>query len=314
MQSYDGYITIDSTIPSKSGLYVTDLQGITINQLHSLTKDEQVDYFSFFNTVYKNAQINLKVDVQRKLRDKFHFNQKLVTRETSEYDYQLNVQSDLSGIKIDYVLPKYAKIQILTIEVKSNNVYLSPEAEFKIYKDDENGELLDTITSELTEGRNVIKVDKDYYEDSLFISYDPSLLSLYQTSNKYFRGVLSFSKLECTFPCFGSEGSIQQINGGGINVTFVVVCDIEKFILENLPLFRESLFFRIGVELMKERKTSDRVNRFTVISEERAAELLEVYNTDYMAALDEATVITSISEDPICFSCKRTVGKHTSLP
>lgn len=301
-------------MPSKSGLYVTDLQGITINQLHSLTKDEQDDYFSFFNTVYKNAQINLKIDVQRKLRNLFHFNQKLVTRETSEYDYELNAQTGLAGIQLDYVLPKYAKLKILTIEVKSENTYLSPEAEFFVYKDDANGELLDTITSELNEGRNVVRVDRDYYHDSLFIAYNPQSVSLYQTSNKYFRGVLTYSKLQCTFPCFGTEGSIQQINGGGLNVTFVVVCDVQKFILENLPLFREALFFRIGVELIKERKTSDRVTRFTVISEERAAELLEVYNTDYIAALEEATQINNINEDPVCFSCKRTVGKMTSLP
>jgi len=314
MQSYDGYITIDSTVPSKSGLYVTDLQGITINQLHNLTKDEQNDYFAFFNTVYKNAQINLKVDVQKKLKNLFHFNQKLVSRETSEYDYEVNANVGLAGIQLTYKLPKYAKLQILTIEVKSQGTYASPEAEFYIYKDDENGELLDTISSELTEGRNVVKVDRDYYEDSLFIGYNPQAVSLSQTSNKYFRGLYTFSKLECTFPCFGSEGSIQQINGGGLNITFVVVCDVQRFILENLPLFQEALFFRIGVELMKERKTSDRVNRFTVISEERASELLLVYNTDYMAALDTATDITNISEDPICFSCKRTVGKVTSLP
>lgn len=314
MQSYDGYITIDSSIPSESQRYVVDLPGITINQLHSLTKDEQDDYFAFLATVYKNAQINLKIDVQRKLKNSFHFNQKLVSRETSDYLATYNSESGLAGIKIDFNLPKYAKIQILTIEVKSQIAQASPETEFFIYKEDEDGELLATVSSELTAGRNVIKVNQDFYEDELFIAYNPSLISLAKTENKYFRGANQISEFRCTFPCFGSEGSIEQVNLGGLNVTFVVICDIQKFILENLPIFLDALWYRIGVELVKEAIVSDRVNRFTVITPDRATELMTLYNEEYKAALDCAIDIVNISEDPVCFSCKRTIGKVTSLP
>ncbi len=314
MQSYDGYITIDSSISSKSGLYVTDLPGITVHQLHSLTKDEQDDFYGFFNTIYKNAQISLKIDVQRKLKSSFHFDQKLVSRETSEYIADINAASSLAGVKIKYVLPKYAKLQILTIEVKSEFEYSSPEAEFFIYKEDADGDLLQTISSELSAGNNVITVDQDFYEDELFICYDPTDINLRKTENKYFRGANSWDKLNCTFPCWGQEGSIQQINGGGINITFVVMCDIKKFILENLPIFADALWYRIGVELIKERKVSDRVNRFTVITEERATELMSLYNEEYIAALETATDIININEDPVCFSCKSSVTKMTSLP
>lgn len=314
MQSYDGYITIDNSNPSESGRYVVDLPGITINQLHSLTKDEQDDYFAFFETVYKNAQINLKIDVQRKLKGLFHFNQKLVSRETSEYLTEYNSGSELAGIKLNYTLPKYAKLQILTIEVKAQEAQASPETEFFIFKEDEDGELLATISSELTAGRNVVKVNQAFYEDEVFIAYNPSLVSLAKTDNRWFRGVSSFSKLSCTFPCFGAEGSIDQINEGGLNVTFVVMCDVEKFILENLPLFVDAIWYRIGVELVKESIVSDRVNRFTVITPDRATELMTLYNEEYQAALDTAIDITNINEDPVCFSCKRTIGRVTSLP
>lgn len=314
MQSYDGYITIDSSVPSKSGRYVVGLPGITIKHLHSLTKEEQDDYFAFFDQIYENAQIDLKTDVQLKLKDSFHYNQKLVSRETSEYLTEFNSGSELAGIKIKYGLPKYAKIQILTIEVKSEVSQASPEPEFYIYKEDETGELLSTISSEITAGRNVIAVDQDFYEDELFIAYNPDSLSLSKTKNRYFRGAYNFSADFCAFPCFGEEGSIQQVNGGGLNVTFIVMCDIQKFILENLPIFRDALWYKIGVEFMEEVIVSDRVNPFTVLTTERAAELLAVYTEKYDNALMAATQIVNISEDPICFSCKRSIGKVTSLP
>jgi hypothetical protein len=160
----------------------------------------------------------------------------------------------------------------------------------------------------------VIKVNQDFYEDELFVAYRPSLVSIAKTENRWFRGVNTFDKFRCTFPCFGSEGSIEQINEGGLNVTFVVVCDIEKFIRENLPIFLDALWYRIGVELVKEAIVSDRVNRFTVITPDRATELMTLYNEEYMAALDTAVDIVNINEDPVCFSCKRSIGKVTSLP
>lgn len=122
---FDGYITIDSTNPSKSGLYVASLPGVTVAQLDGLTKDDQADYDALFSNIYANAQINLKIDVQKKLAQRFHIDKKLVSRETSAYLAELNTGSSLAGVKITVNLPKYARIQILSIGVDSNQAYNS---------------------------------------------------------------------------------------------------------------------------------------------------------------------------------------------
>jgi len=64
---FDGFITLDRDTPSESGLYVTDLPGVTVAQLDGITKDEQSDTEELFENIYRNAQINLKIDIQRKL-------------------------------------------------------------------------------------------------------------------------------------------------------------------------------------------------------------------------------------------------------
>ena len=104
------------------------------------------------------------------------------------------------------------------------------------------------------------------------------------------------------------------MNGGGLNVKFILYCSIEKFILENLPLFQFALLYRLGVDTMKERLTTQRVNMTTVLTEERAKELLAVHNEDYKAALDAATMSIKMTEDPICFMCKKTVSAKINLP
>lgn len=313
---YSGFITIDRTNPSESGLYVVDLPGVTVAQLDGLTKDEQADDAALFENIYRVAQINLKIDLQKKLAQRFHIDKKLVSRETSDYLADANSGADLAGVKISFNLPKYARVNILSIGVRSNVAYASPTGTFFIYDTDADGELLATVTSDIVTGRNTVKVYQEFEHDDLFIAYNPDDFSFDKTENKYYSDS-SYSKdhLSCMYPCaYGGEGSVTQVNGGGLNVKFVIYCSMEKFICENLPLFQFALWYRIGVDLMKERIVSDRVTRFTVLAEDRAKELLEVFNEEYQNALEAATMNIKMQEDPVCFLCKRTISVVTSLP
>lgn len=315
MACYDGYITISSETPSESGLYVVDLPGITVAQLDGVTKDEQADFYALFESIYRQAQINLKIDVQKALAQRFHIDKKLVSRETSEFEADSNGSGTLSGVKIKFNMPKYARLQILSIGFYSEEALESPQANFFVYDTDENGELLSTISSSVVVGRNVKTVYESFEVDELFIAYNADNLALRKTKNKYYADVDYYDNVRCVIPCAFGEGiSVQQINGGGLNVKFIITCSMDKMICENLPLFQYALWYRIGVDLMKERKVSDRVTRFTVISEERAVELMAVYNEDYQAALSAATMNIKFTEDPVCFMCKQTIAVKTSLP
>lgn len=316
---FAGYITIDSSTPSKSGLYLIDLPGLNLSTLEGLVKEDQEDYEQLFTNLYRNAQINLKIDIQKKLAARFHIDKKLITRETSEFKSDYNSGSALAGVKISVLLPKYARLQILSIGVNSEQDYGSPEPEFFVYRKDAGGELLQTITSELTTGKNTIQVYQEFEEDELFVAYDPSDVSLKKTQNRYYHDntlVKGFSGDElCGFSCsHGDEGTIHQINGGGVNVKFIVYCSMEKFLCENLPLFQYALWYRLGVEIIKERIVSDRVNRFTVLTADEAEKLMSVVNEDYMSAVEAATMNIKMNEDPVCFMCKSTITAKTNLP
>lgn len=318
MTCFDSYITPDSSEQSKSGQYFVDISGCTISLLDDLTKEDQEDYNECFDYLYKAAQRNLKIDVQRKLANRFHIDKKLITRETSEFKADFNTGSELAGVKIQVSLPKYARIHILSIGVNAETNYTSPEAEFYIYQDDADGDLLSTINSELVEGKNTVDVYEEFETDTLFIAYDPSVLSLKETKTLYYpldNGINGWADLACAFPCwFGGEGEVYQINQGGLNVKFILYCSMEKVLCENLPLFGSALLYKLGIETMKERITTQRVNKTTVLTAERAVELLKVFTDDYNEALDAATMNLKMTEDPICFSCKRTISSKTVLP
>ena len=155
-----------------------------------------------------------------------------------------------------------------------------------------------------------------FEEEELFIGYNRTDADLIETKNKYYDDCLHYDEIQfCGYPCLtGEESTVWQVNGGGVNVKFVLYCSMEKFLCENLPLFKHALWYRIGVDLMKERVVSDRVNRFTVLTPERAQELMTLFNEEYMNALDAAVMNISMREDPICFRCKSTVSAGTNLP
>lgn len=311
--SFQNYIKADNSgTASKSGLYFTDLSGCTLSLLDDLVKEDQEDNEECFQYLYKSAQRNLRIDVQSKLAGRFHIDKKLVTRETSEFKADFNTRTGLAGVKIYSPIPKYGRIQILTLSIFADDV--SPlTGTINIYQDNADGELLFSVTGSFEAGRNTIEVYQDFEVDTLYIVFDPETIPLRETKNKYYSYDTVLGDKLC-YSCFGDEASVTQINGGGINAKFVVYCSIEKFILENLPLFQFALLNRLGVDTMKERITTQRVNLTSVLTADRATELLTVFNEDYKAALDAATQSIKITEDPICFLCKATVKSVTNLP
>lgn len=320
--SWSNIITPSSDTTSRSGLYAVDLPGVTLNLFDDLTKDEQADWEECWTSIYNRSIKNFIKDVQGRVSDRFHLDLKLVSRETSKFQTQENTSGATSGIKLEYVLPKYSRIRVVSVTVKA--LVTVSDFVLSFYEDDSSGTLLYSKTVDLTAGSNTVNIDQDFeVEDTLFVGYDASSFRLYKTENRYYENCQYnyFDKLSCSYPCYGGafNASVVQISGGGVNVKAVIYCSIEKFILENINLFDVALWYRLGVELMKERIASDRFNRWTTLTEDRAAELMGVYMNEYTnenksGHLDMSVRNLKMQEDSVCFECKSAVMATALLP
>lgn len=314
MACQDNYITLNQDTPSRSGQYASDLPGVEDLVLELTSKNSESAQESW-ERVYRNAWTNMVSDVQFALQQKFFVNFKLVSRVTSEFKTDLNGNSGLAGVKIQFDLPRYGRLHIVDVKVRSNEDYPSPGLTLDFYDEDENGELLHSVSESITEGHNTIEVDRDFETDKLFIAYDASSFSLFGTDNKYYAGgLLKWDKLFCMWPCFGGTGSVRQVNGGGLNVTYNVYCSAEKFVCENINLFKKTFWWKIGQELAVERRIGNRLNQFTTMTDERKTELADFYQAQYSKALDNSIEAHNVDEDPYCFQCKGTVNVKTNLP
>jgi hypothetical protein len=314
MSCYDRYITINRTTPSRSGRYAEDLPGVDSSLWELLNKEEQTPD-EFWEMIYKKAWDNLVSDLTHQLQNKFFVDSKLVSRETSKIKLDVNMSADLAGVTIEFKLPRYARLHIVSVDVFSDQAYTSPEGLISVYDTDETGDLLSETSQELSEGRNTIFIDQDYEVDKVFVAFDPGIYAFRESENKkYGSPYLYWNCNECAFDCGGYEGKVVQINGGGLNVRYNVVCSIEKFLCENINLFKEAFFFRIGLEIITERMIGNRLNRFMTMTLERQEELFNFYNKNFVDNLERSVRSQNMNEDPYCFSCKELVSKRSSTP
>lgn len=314
MSCYSDYITINRTTPSRSGLYAESLPGIDSAIWDALVKEGQADE-DFWPMIYEKAWNNFISDLTHLLQNKFYVDSKLVSRETSQFKADVNMSADLAGVTIEFKLPRYAKLHIVSVDVFSDQAYTSPEALISVYDTDENGELLSESSQDISEGRNTIFIDEDYEVNKVFVAFDPATYAFRETENKkYGTPYLYFGCDECAFDCGGYEGKISQINGGGLNVKYNVVCSVEKFACENINLFRMAFWYRIGLEITVERMIGNRLNRFMTMELERQEELFNFYNKNFTENLERSVRSQNMREDPYCFNCKELVSSRSQTP
>lgn len=314
MACYDNYITTDRSIPSRSGLYAVDLPGMEPSMWELLAKEDQ-DGEEFWAMIYKKAWDNFISELTHQLQDRFYVDSKLISRETSQFKVELNTSIGLAGVTIEFNLPRYARLHVVSVGVNSADNYDSPEVLIQVYEDDENGELLSEHSQEVSEGRNTIFIDQDYEVDKIFVAYDPEVYSFKQTENKrYDTPYISWGCDECAFDCGGYRGKIVQINGGGLNVKYNVYCSAEKFACENINLFKQAFFYRIGLEIVTERVMGNKLNKFMTMTEERYEQFLEYYTKTFSENLSRSMRSQNMAEDPYCFTCKEIVSKRSSTP
>lgn len=315
MSCQDNYIQLNRSNTARSGLYASDLPGVEIALLEGLQKDEQNHYLETWDMIYSRAWTNLVSDISTALQKKFYVDLKLVSRETSEFGEDVNSGSGLAGVRLQFDLPKYGRLHILSVEVYSDQDYPSPSPTLYFYEDDEDGDLLYSQSDNIEAGKNTINIDRDFEVDQLFIAYDRADFNLRQTTNKFYAsGYEYWDKLTCMWPCLNGKGEVRQINGGGLNVKYSIECSIEKFACENINFFKKALWYRVGLELTVERRFGNRLNEFTTMTIERATELFDFFNGQYQQSLSNAIDAHNIDEDPICFNCKNGVYTKSLLP
>jgi hypothetical protein len=320
-------IPLEGTSPT--GLQAKELMGLTVNSINELS-DSDVDSFEkFYEELYVRAYRSFTLDLQKVLsgifkfedgtiiNGRFNFNKKVSSLETSQFINAAQQLSGEAGVRIVWAPSMYSVIQInkLYVNIKTLGA-ASPDKVSISVVDNETGFTL--YTKEVTgivEGLNAIDWFINVNVRDFSILIDLADNEYFQSKQRFFYGGSWIDEdLSCSCTYGSSELISYQVNGGGVNAKLTAICSIDKFIEQNFGLFSLPLYYSIGREFMKERVASDRVNEYTLLTIDRANQLLAAYEKDYMSALESLRNINNIAEDYECFSCKKAIYSTNLLP
>lgn len=181
----------------------------------------------------------------------------------------------------------------------------------------DNLSIIETQSKQLVAGWNTIPFLKSYYEQAIFISYDSTAIDSVQLL------INDLGGCGCDWNCVGCGLSIMggQYNGisvarsnnsFGMSGTISMVCDYSKVLCHYTEDFAELFMWFTGIEFMKERLVSDRLNRWTTVDADKANQWLSIYKDEKENQLRSLFNNIELKND-CCVECNPKITTSTWL-
>lgn len=315
LEDYIGVGVNCQTETSESGKYLTDLAGVTLQNIDAVANANQLSFFGVFADVKKRAISRLSKDVLSFMKTQYNLKKVLNTYTTGgELAETLSSLNKKQGVEIksyncesDLLRFHVSKIYVYALEAVTTTVTIHSE---------EN--LLYTKTITTTVGWNEVYVNRTFDSLCLVIAYDSAPFTNVKS--------LPFADDICDCDCTDCEivwkkaiqydtidSVVQTTDTYGLKVDVSLRCSYEAILCANIDVYGDAYLYALGMELMRERIYSDRVNRFTTVDKKRAEELLQLYTNDYTEFLQTANDTIHLDND-LCIECLEISGTEYVMP
>lgn len=319
MKCFESYIGVGLNCGSEiseSGKYITDLPGVTLQNIDSIADKDQLTFNGVFKDVEKRAISRISKDILSFMKSQYNLKKSVKTYTTkgnldgddsslNSYD-GINIYSDFnySDLTRFYV----SKVYLYALEIQDTTIKIFGQG---------NELFSESITTAI--GWNEIYINKSFDYESLNIVYDTSVFS--DVPNYILDSELCGCVVEICGSCEIKNRGIfidgLAVNYGndthGFKVDVSLRCMHDAIICANIDMYSDAYLYALGIELMRERIYSDRVNRFTTVDRKRAEELLTMFSNDYVSFVDTANNSIHLKDDA-CIECIEVSGQKYILP
>lgn len=270
---------IDCAEP-ESGLWINDLPGVSLKIASKVANEETHTGAELLKVCIQRAVKKVFDDFESEITPYFNFNSIVETREINDYRNATVLPSVSSerGLIVKRWRSELALIYIEEIYIKSNTTITK---DILIYDGEDLSLTLKDV--DLIAGQiKTVRVDRKFKNEQVKILMDNSDVELYSTS------IYNYGRYSCN-SCEGDRGLIVKGWTGseedslmyGIGVKASARCYNENILCAVLPKLYYVIWYASGVEFMKEKIYSDRLNSVTMFTKEKAKELLEEYQIEY---------------------------------
>jgi len=280
-----------------SGLFINSLPGISFKSVEQLADAEQKTYIGVWSDVQLRAAKKLELMLNAELSKQHKVKTLKHSVSTSPSDTASTVAlAGGAAIKISQkCLSPLQSHYVQTVTIKKS--VINDDATLAIY-DADTGTILHTETIQDQINSTVtFQVNKSFTNENIVIT-------MFLDSNTFYTQDVDNIYTECSELLFGTYSSSFSNTGlnYGLSVVYNLRCSLSNLACYAKDLFALPLWYMLGSEMMMERMTSERINKWTV-DRKQAEELKAMYDIEAEKALKAAIAGASINDCDCCLEC-----------
>lgn len=328
MNCLKGYIALKSCVSDtpESELYINSLPGINLEAMDKIADSDQVTYVKVFEDIEARALARISTDISARLRERYKLKNPSLSLNLGEKiiknsdNIPINVipksANKLRGWIVDRTCDgKYVDSVFKKLYVQILPIYCTEEvAGVDVFVIDlYTGTELDKINLDAEIGWNYLRINKQYDSRKIFIGYDASKLDGVELSLQDLNSCSGYCDDWHHSEIMGAEinatnyNCVKGYNSFGLSGIFSINCTYDALVCNNKNLFKDALWYMLGVETMAEKIFSSRINRFTTTDRDKAKELMVYFDNRYIESIDSAVKSVNIDLSDACVECNQVV-------
>ena len=300
------------TSEPESGLFINELYGVQFESIQKIADSEQKTFQGVWDDVQVRGIHKMSTAVTNYFRSKYQ-----IKKVSDTFNLGKILESTTTAPSAEYrgfFIETQYNSNFTNIYVQSVNLYLASPANttLKIF-DTLTGEELYTTSITGVAGWNLVKINKTFRAENIFVGYDATAIT--STNMKIDEIVRGEFECFCNdwFNCEakvrgGSLVSpytdVEEVNNTyGLSSVFGVRCSYDNLVCDNKDVFKVALWYLLGHELMNERIYTPRLNRFTTIDLDKAKALRDEFKNEYEKELMNAIQGIKLNTNDCCLEC-----------
>lgn len=281
-----------------SGLFINSLPGISFKSIEQLADAEQQTYIGVWNDVQLRAtkKLELMLNMELSKNHKVKTAQYSVSTPKSTTANTVNLGTNAAIKIIQRCVSPLQGHYIQTVTIRKQDI--GDDAYLAIY-DAETNELLhdETIVSDGSTTVVTFQVNKTFTNEEILVTMDLN-------SNIFYTEDADNIYTDCVSLEFGNANNTFTNTGlnYGLSIVYGLRCSLSNLACYAKDLFALPLWYMLGSEMMMERMTSERINKWTV-DRKQAEELKAFYDAEAEKALKAAIAGTAVNDCDCCLEC-----------
>lgn len=297
---------------------------MSLKQIVSLTNEEEATYLDIWSMVQRRAQSRISLDVREAMGKHYKLKSLMqgINIGKNLGGNLTNPGGEFIGFTIELIESgtyQFVPSPLASIHVQELNFYSDATVNgqtFVIY-DLTTGIQLWTVNVDLVSGWNTIQVNQTFHNNYnanswrigcfYFDSGDIGIFKSLETPINHTLPGCCDVRIRGAYGAIAYDPNVTYTSDSyGLSGTFSIVCNWDALMCQNKTLFSRAYWYLLGIEMLTETLYSSKLNQYTTVNLQRAKELREEYQVEYMKALDQVAGGMKLSCD-CCIECSEPV-------